>query len=77
MKPQVHLLSVSGVLRYDGGCICSTSGALCARLFTKGAAEILLDSCSMRVAEDSSVTYLSDEDKQQILQSFAREGSLR
>lgn len=56
---------------------CSTSGALCARLFTKGAAEILLDQCSTRVAEDSSVTYLNDAEKQQILQSFAKEGSLR
>ncbi|BDA45515.1 Plasma membrane calcium-transporting ATPase 1 [Coccomyxa sp. Obi] len=55
----------------------STSGALCARLFTKGAAEIVLDQCAMRVAEDSSVTYLSDEEKQQILQCFANEGSLR
>ncbi|EIE20267.1 calcium-translocating P-type ATPase [Coccomyxa subellipsoidea C-169] len=55
----------------------STSGALCARLFTKGAAEILLDHCSTRVAEDSSVTYLNDAEKQQILQSFAKEGSLR
>lgn len=57
--------------------LCSTSGALCARLFTKGAAEILLDQCALRVAEDSSVTYLGDEEKQQILQSFANEGSLR
>ncbi len=31
----------------------------------------------MRVAEDSSVTYLTDEEKQHILQCFANEGSLR
>lgn len=58
-------------------CFCSTSGALCARLFVKGAAEIVLDQCALRVAEDSSVTYLGDEEKQQILQCFADEGSLR
>lgn len=58
-------------------CLCSTSGALCARLYIKGAAEIVMEQCTMRVAEDSSVVYLSDEEKQHILQCFADEGSLR
>jgi magnesium-transporting ATPase (P-type) len=47
---------------------------MCARLFTKGAAEVLLEQCSTYVSEDSSVRYITDEEKQQILQSLSQDG---
>lgn len=51
------------------------AGTLCARLFTKGAAEILLEQCTTYVAEDSSVEYLTDEKRQQIMDSLSADGN--
>ena len=48
---------------------------MCARLFTKGAAEIILDLCTQRVRDDSGVTKLSQEEKDELLHNFSKDGN--
>lgn len=53
----------------------SIEGMMCARLFTKGAAEIILDLCTKRVRDDSGVTKMSQEEKDELLQNFSQDGN--
>lgn len=48
---------------------------MCARLFTKGAAEQILELCTRRVRDDSGVALLGPEEKQQLLDSFSEDGN--
>ena len=48
---------------------------LCARLYTKGAAELLLQQCSSRFVDGRSIERLAQEEKDRILQSFAADGN--
>lgn len=48
---------------------------MCARLFTKGAAEQILELCTRRVRDDSGVALLGPDEKQQILDSFNEDGN--
>lgn len=54
---------------------CSIEGMMCARLFTKGAAEQILQLCTRRIRDDSGVALLSPEEKQQLLDSFSQDGN--
>ena len=56
-------------------CACSVEGMMCARLYTKGAAELLLQQCSSRLAEGTRAERLSQEDKSGLLDSFAADGN--
>ena len=56
-------------------CACSVEGMLCARLYTKGAAELLLQQCGSRLADDARVARLSQEEKNALLDSFAADGN--
>lgn len=47
---------------------------MCARLFCKGAAELLLDKCDTWMRSDSSVAYLTDAEKSALLASFGSDG---
>ncbi|KAL3161892.1 hypothetical protein ABBQ38_008979 [Trebouxia sp. C0009 RCD-2024] len=53
----------------------SIEGMMCARLFTKGAAEQILELCTRRVRDDSGVALLGPDEKQQILDSFCEDGN--
>ncbi|KAL0021452.1 hypothetical protein WJX79_002597 [Trebouxia sp. C0005] len=53
----------------------SIEGMMCARLFTKGAAEIILDLCTTRIRDDSGVARITDEEKQQLLADFSQDGN--
>lgn len=55
--------------------VCSIEGMMCARLFTKGAAEIILELCTLRVRDDSGVARLEQQEKQQLLDSFSQDGN--
>ena len=55
--------------------MCSVNGMLCGRLYTKGAAELLLQQCSSRLGEGGSVERLSQREREDILQSFAADGN--
>ena len=55
--------------------VCSIDGMMCARLFTKGAAEIILELCTLRVRDDSGVARLGQQEKQQLLDSFSQDGN--
>ena len=48
---------------------------MCARLFTKGAAEIILDLCTKRIRDDSGVAQITQEEKQQLLEDFSQDGN--
>ena len=50
------------------------NGTMRARMFTKGAAEIVLDLCTTGIAEDSSVTALEYEEKARLLGRFQQDG---
>lgn len=54
----------------------SLDGLMCARLFVKGAAEMVLDLCTQQVGPDSSVQLMDDADKEALL-SAARSSGLR
>ena len=56
-------------------CACSVEGMLCARLYTKGAAELLLQQCASRLADGTRVERLSQEEKSALLESFAVDGN--
>ena len=56
-------------------CACSVEGMLCARLYTKGAAELLLQQCSSRLAADTRAERLSQGEKSGLLDSFAADGN--
>ncbi|KAK9828539.1 hypothetical protein WJX72_000653 [[Myrmecia] bisecta] len=60
-------------ITYQDGC--SLDGAQCCRVFSKGAAELMLDICAMRIASDSSVTHFTQEEKDELLDSFGQDGS--
>ncbi len=46
----------------------------CAKVFTKGAAEVVLSMCDNQLLPDGSVAPMSDEDKQQLLATFGKDG---
>ena len=48
---------------------------MCARVFTNSAAEIILDLCTKRVRDDSGVTKMSQEEKDELLQNFSQDGN--
>ena len=48
---------------------------MCARLFTKGAAEQILDLCTLRIRDDSGVARFSQQEKQDLLDSFSGDGT--
>lgn len=48
---------------------------MCARLFTKGAAEQILELCTRRIRDDSGVALLGPEEKQHLLDSFSHDGN--
>ncbi len=54
---------------------CRIEGMMCARLFTKGAAEIILDLCTKRIRDDSGVARITHEEKQQLLTDFSQDGN--
>lgn len=54
---------------------CSIEGMMCARLFTKGAAEQILELCTRRIRDDSGVALLGLDEKQHLLDSFSRDGN--
>lgn len=54
---------------------CSIEGMMCARLFTKGAAEQILELCTRRIRDDSGVALLGPEEKQHLLDSFSHDGN--
>ena len=54
---------------------CRIEGMMCARLFTKGAAEIILDLCTKRIRDDSGVAQITQEEKQQLLEDFSQDGN--
>lgn len=54
---------------------CSIEGMMCARLFTKGAAEQILELCTRRIRDDSGVALLGPEEKQNLLDSFSHDGN--
>lgn len=56
-------------------CRCSQEGVVCARLYTKGAPELLLRQCSSRLADGASIEHLSEAEKDNLLQSFAADGN--
>ena len=56
-------------------CVCSVEGMLCARLYTKGAAELLLQQCSARLSDGTRAERLSQEEKSTLLDSFAADGN--
>ena len=56
-------------------CACSVEGMLCARMYTKGAAELLLQQCSSRLADGARAERLSQEEKNTLLESFAADGN--
>lgn len=56
-------------------CACSVEGMLCARLYTKGAAELLLQQCSSRLVEGTRAERLPQEEKNGLLESFAADGN--
>ena len=56
-------------------CACSVEGMLCARLYTKGAAELLLQQCSSRLSEGIRAERLSQGEKSSLLESFAADGN--
>lgn len=47
---------------------------MCAKAFTKGAAEIVLSMCDNQLLPDGSVAPMQEEDKQRLLASFGRDG---
>ena len=51
------------------------NGMLCGRLYTKGAPELLLQQCSSRLADGARAEALSQQDKDDILRSFAADGN--
>ena len=53
----------------------SVSGMLCGRLYTKGAAELLLQQCSSRLVDGAGAECLSQREKDDILHSFAADGN--
>ncbi len=55
--------------------VCSIEGMMCARLFTKGAAEIILKLCTKRIRDDSGVARLTQEEKEQLLEDFSKDGN--
>jgi len=55
--------------------MCSANGMLCARLYTKGAAELLLQQCNLRFVDGSNVGRLSQQEKDGILHDFAADGN--
>lgn len=64
------------MLSADGIAVaCSIEGMMCARLFTKGAAEQILELCTRRIRDDSGVALLGPDEKQHILDSFSRDGN--
>ena len=48
---------------------------MCARLFTKGAAEQVLELCNLRIRDDSGVARFSQQEKQELLDSFGQDGN--
>ena len=54
---------------------CSIEGMMCARLFTKGAAEQILELCTRRIRDDSGVALLGPDEKQHLLSSFSHDGN--
>ena len=48
---------------------------MCARLFTKGAAEQIVQLCTKRIRDDSGVALLGHEEKQHLLASFSEDGN--
>lgn len=48
---------------------------MCARLFTKGAAEQILELCTLRIKDDSGVARFSQQEKQDLLDSFSGDGT--
>ena len=55
--------------------MCRIEGMMCARLFTKGAAEQILELCTLRVRDDSGVARFSQQEKQDLLNSFSGDGT--
>lgn len=49
-------------------------GMMCAKVFTKGAAEIVLSMCDNQLLPDGSVAPMLEEDKQRLLASFGKDG---
>ena len=47
---------------------------MCAKVFTKGAAEIVLSMCDNQLLPDGSVAPMPEEDKQRLLATFGRDG---
>lgn len=54
---------------------CRIEGMMCARLFTKGAAEQILELCTLRIKDDSGVARFSQQEKQDLLDSFSGDGT--
>lgn len=55
--------------------LCSVNGMMCARLYTKGAAELLLQQCSLRLVAGAGAERLSQPEKDDLLHSFAADGN--
>ena len=54
---------------------CSTDAAKQARVYTKGAAELVLDLCATRMSDDGSVTALTRQEKDTLLHMFGQDGN--
>ena len=53
---------------------CSPGGTVCARLYCKGAAEMVLERCGSRLDERGSAQRLSQDERESILHGFSASG---